>query len=112
MAQARRAFTIRFDNEETHRRLALVADSMGVSMNQLAESMIEQELDAASLALEEDLTHTLGLLAARRVDPSADIARVARAEASVPDPIRARRVHPDVDPLGVAAAFAGARRPR
>ena len=51
MAQARRAFTIRFDNEETHRRLALVADSMGVSMNQLAESMIEQGLDAASLAL-------------------------------------------------------------
>jgi len=112
MPTSRRAFTIRFDNEETHRRLAVVADSMGVSMNQLAESMIEQELDAVSLALEEDLTHTLELLATRRVDPAADIARVAHAEVTVPDPIRARLVEPDADPLGVVAAFAGARAHR
>ena len=112
MTQVRRAFTIRFGNEETHRRLALVADSMGVSMNQLAESMIEHELDAASMALEADLTHTLELLAVRRVDPIADIASVAHAEATVADPIRARLVEADPDPLGVAAAFAGAPTPR
>jgi len=103
---ARRSFTLRFENPETHRLLALVARRLGLSMNQLAEQMIATELGVASLGLQEDLVHTLGLLATYRSDPTAEAAAFAHAEVVFEDPIRARRVGRDEDPLGVAAAFA------
>ena len=104
----RRAFTLRFHNQETHRLLGLVSSRLGVSMNELAEKMIENELGAASLALQEDLTHTLALLASYRGDVSSDIARVARAEVTYPDPLHARLVEAEADALGIAETFAAA----
>ena len=70
--RSRRAFTLRFDNANTHTLLALISSRLGVSMNELAEKMIEAELEVASLALQEDLAHTLGLLASYQDDPEAD----------------------------------------
>lgn len=110
--RSRRAFTLRFENEETHRLLALVSSRLGVSMNELAEKMIEAELEVASLALQEDLAHTLGLLASYQGDPEADIGRVAHAEVAYPDPVRARRVGPPSDPLGIGSIFASAAHSR
>jgi len=110
--RGRRAFTLRFEDEETHRLLALISSRLGVSMNELAEKMIEVELGVASLALQEDLAHTLGLLAAYQGDPETDIARAAHAEVAHPDPVRARLVGSRGDPLGIANVFASAAHPR
>lgn len=110
--RGRRAFTLRFENEETHRLLALISSRLGVSMNELAEKMIEAELGVASLALQEDLTHTLGLLASYQGDPEADLARVAHAEVAYPDPVRARLVGSRSDPLGIGNVFASAAHAR
>ncbi len=111
-ARSRRAFTLRFEKEETHQLLAFVSSRLGISMNELAEKMIENELQVASLALQEDLTHTLGLLANYRGDTDANIARIAHAEIAYPDPVRARMVGTSEDPLGIAHAFASAARSR
>lgn len=108
----RPAFTLRFEKEETHQLLALVASRLGVSMNSLAEKMIESELGVASLALQEDLAHTLSLLASYQSDAEADIARVAHAEVVHPDPVQARLVGSGGDPLGIANTFATATRGR
>lgn len=110
--RSRRAFTLRFENAGTHDLLALVSSRLGVSMNELAEKMIENELGIASLALQEDLAHTFGLLAAYHADPAEDVARVAHAEVAYPDPIQARLVAADSDPLGIAKIFASAAHAR
>ncbi len=81
-------------------------------MNELAEKMIESELGVASLALQEDLAHTLGLLASYQGDPTVDIARAAHAEVAYPDPVRARLAGSSNDPLDVANLFAAAARSR
>jgi len=78
-------------------------------MNELAEAMIENEISAASIALQEDLTHTLGLLAAYQGDPAADVARFAAAEVSEADPVRARISGSSADALGLTDIFASAR---
>lgn len=111
-ARSRRAFTLRFEKEETHQLLALVSSRLGVSMNELADKMIENELQIASLALQEDLTHTLGLLRDYRGDPAANVARIAHAEIAYPDPVRARMAGSNEDLLGIAHAFAAAARSR
>ena len=77
-----------------------------------AEKMIESELGVASLALQEDLAHTLGLLASYQGDPEVDIARVAHAEVAYPDPVRARLAGSRSDPLGIGSVFASAAHPR
>jgi len=108
--QARRSFTLRFENPQTHRLLSLVSGRLGVSMNHLAEQMITTELEIASAGLQADLMHTLGMLASYRSDPEAEAAVFASAEVSFEDPIRARMVGSNEDPFGVASAFeAGAR---
>ncbi len=103
-------FTLRFRNQRNHELLGLLAERYGVSKNQLAEEMLERELQAAALVLERDLTGTLDLLRQYRRDehlPQA-IADFAQAEASEDDPIRTQMV--DVprthDAYGVAEAFA------
>jgi hypothetical protein len=58
----RRSFTLRFENPETHRLLALVARRLGVSMNLLAEQMITNDLGVVSLGLQEDLLRALAAL--------------------------------------------------
>jgi len=108
----RRSFTLRFQDEETHELLALLSHRMGVSMNRLAETMIQNEIQGASFALQQDLSHTVARLAEYRADGRADVARFARAEVAYDDPLRARMVTPRDDPHDIAATFASASRER
>ncbi len=103
-------FTLRFRNRKTHELLGLVASRFGVSKNQLAEEMLERELRAASLLLEQDLTGTLRLLRAYRTADrlQADIEAVAHAEAYEQDPLASHHTAPDgaEDAYGIGAMFA------
>lgn len=89
--------------------LGLLAERRGVSKNQLAEEMLERELQAAALLLEQDLTGTLELLRGYRREEHLEraIADFAHAEAYEQDPIKARMVPaPHTrDAYGVAEAF-------
>jgi hypothetical protein len=102
-------FTLRFRDPQTHELLGLVADQRGVSMNQLAEEMLERELHAAALLLTSDLTGTLELL--NRYNRSEHLEQAiddfADAEAAGPDPIQARLVAPALpsDEFGIADRF-------
>jgi hypothetical protein len=86
-------FTLRFRNRRNHELLGLVASRFGVSKNQLAEEMLERELQAASLLLERDLTGTLDLLRSYRAADrlQADIEAAAHAEAYEQDPLTSHR---------------------
>lgn len=98
-------FPLRFANPATHERLRLVAEQLGTSMNRLAEEMIERELAAISLGLEEELEGTLRRLRQLRAsDIEASLAAWAEAEGQA-DPITARMVVRDEDPYEIAAAF-------
>lgn len=102
----RPAFPLRFENERTRELLRLVAERQGTSMNQLAEEMVERELEVLALGLEISLSRTMELLRTYRGMGRADAwAAFADAE-SLPEPIRARRMRHDADPFGVARAFA------
>ncbi len=72
--------------------LGLVADELGVSKNQLAEQMLERELEAAVLSLERDLAGTLALLRGyhRDADVEDHIQAFAEGEAFGDDPLRSR----------------------
>src|SRR5881409_1624048 len=84
-------FTLRFEKAETHELLRLLAARWGISMNRLAEDILELEL-------------------LRRYRPErelrADIAAIARAEVEVDDPAEGRMVDARAvaDPHGIAAA--------
>jgi hypothetical protein len=110
-------FTLRFRNARTHEMLGVLAERWGMSRNQLAEEMLERELQAAALLLEQDLTGTLEALRNYRRGEHLDgaIAAFAHAEAYEDDPVRAQLV--DVraqmadsahlqDAFGIAQAFA------
>jgi hypothetical protein len=103
-------FTLRFHNQRNHEILGLLADRYGVSKNQLAEEMLERELQAAALLLEEDLTGTLALLGNYRRDEhlAQAIVDFAQAEGSEEDPIRTQMIEAPRtnDAYGVAEAFA------
>ncbi len=103
-------FTLRFHNRRTHELLGLVAKRFGVSKNQLAEEMLERELRAASLLLEQDMTGTLELLRSYRAADrlQADIAAVAHGEAYEQDPLKSRRAQTPAtaDAYGIGAMFA------
>jgi hypothetical protein len=102
-------FTLRFHNRTNHEILGLLAEHYGVTKNQLAEEMLERELQAAALLLEQDLTGTLGLLRNYRREEHLDdaIEAFAQAEAYEEDPVKTQMVQtsrsPDV--YGIAAAF-------
>jgi hypothetical protein len=102
-------FTLRFRNQRNHEILGLLAERCGVSKNQLAEEMLERELQAAALLLERDLAGTLDLLRNYRRDEHLEqaIAEFAHAEAYGDDPIKARMVETPRtgDVYGVADAF-------
>lgn len=108
-ATATPKFTLRFRNPRNHEILGLLAERYGVSKNQLAEEMLERELQAAALLLANDLTGTLELLKRyRRADHVQDaIAEFARAEAYDDDPIRTEMMPSSLtqDTYGVAKAF-------
>jgi len=103
-------FTLRFEHQQTHELLRIVAHHFGTSMNALAEDMISRELQAIGLAIEHDLYGTLDLLQRYRggEDIEAGLSAFAQAEVEQTDPLQARMVsQPETtDALGVAEAFA------
>jgi hypothetical protein len=109
MSKASTKFTLRFRNPETHAILGLVADRYGVSMNQLAEDMLERELRAAALVLELDLSETLDLVRgySRAEHPERAIEEFAEAEGRERDPLNARVAESPAtrDAHGVFEAF-------
>lgn len=103
--RTRTAFPLRFENERTRELLRVVAERRNISMNQLAEEMIERELEVLALGLERSLSRTVELLRSYRGQGRADAwSAFANAEA-LPEPTAAHRVDPDADPFGVARAF-------
>jgi hypothetical protein len=101
-------FTLRFQREETHDLLRMVADRFGVSMNALAEEMISRELQAIGLSIEQDLYGTLDLIHRYRgEDAQAGLDAFARGEAVEDDPLRSHMATQaqTTDAFGVAAAF-------
>jgi hypothetical protein len=109
MSETAPKFTLRFHSRRHHALLGLVADSFGVSKNELAEELLGRELEAAALLIERDLDETVRLLSGYRRSESLDddIAAFAEAEVSARDPLRARMVEDadSDDAFGVAAAF-------
>ena len=93
---ARSKFTLRFRDARNHTLLGVIAERYGVSKNQLAEEMLERELQAAALGLEQDLTDTLEMLRGyrREDDLEGAIEAFAQAEAGESDPIRTRLSSP------------------
>lgn len=101
----RTVFPLRFENERTRELLRVVAERRNTSMNQLAEEMIERELEVLALGLESSLSRTVELLRTYRGQGRASAwSTFAEAEA-LPEPVIAHRVDPDDDPFGVARAF-------
>ncbi len=101
-------FTLRFEHQQTHELLRMVADHFGMSMNALAEDMISRELQAIGLTIEHDLYGTLDRLRRyRSEDVEAGLSAFAQAEVEQADPLQARMVSPPqpADALGVAEAF-------
>ncbi len=103
-------FTLRFHSPQTHEMLGVIAQELGVSKNQLAEQMLERELQAAALSLELDLTGTLSLLQSynREADVEGHIQAFAEGEAYADDPLRSRArdaVGFGRDVFGIADAF-------
>jgi hypothetical protein len=101
-------FTLRFQREETHDLLRMVADRFDMSMNALAEEMISRELQAIGLSIEQDLYGTLELIQRYRgEDAQAGLDAFARAEVVEEDPMRSRMATQDraTDAFGVAEAF-------
>jgi hypothetical protein len=102
-------FTLRFRNRSNHEILGLLAERYGVTKNQLAEELLERELQAAALLLEQDLSGTLALLKNYRRDEHLGqaIADFAQAEGEYAEPIDARMVAmPRIqDAHGIADAF-------
>jgi hypothetical protein len=109
MSKTSTKFTLRFRNPETHKLFGLVADRYGVSMNQLAEDMLERELRAAALVLELDLSETLDLPREYSRDEHLEraIEEFAEAEGRERDPLRARLAETPTtrDAHGVFEAF-------
>jgi hypothetical protein len=101
-------FTLRFEHQQTHELLRIVAEHFGTSMNALAEDMISRELQALGLTIEQDLYGTLDLLQRYRADDiEAGLSAFAQAEVEQADPMQAQMVAQPVatDALGVAEAF-------
>ena len=103
--------TVRLHNERTSELLGVVAKRYGVSKNQLIEQLLERELQAAAMVIEQDLSTTIEQLRGYRAaeHQRSAIEAVAQAEGSQPDPMQARRVTvPGADALGILDTFAGA----
>jgi hypothetical protein len=109
MSKARTKFTLRFRNPETHEILGLVADRYGVSMNRLAEDMLERELRAAALVLELDVSGTLDPLRGynRAEHLERAVEEFAEAEGGERDPLKTRLAESSTtrDAHGVLEAF-------
>jgi hypothetical protein len=96
---------LRFRNPETRRSLQRTAEALGVSVDELAEAAIQQEMTALAGNLEPNLEHLVERLRSFEDDPERDVEDFARAEITFEDPLRARRVRAE-DAYGIGAAFA------
>ena len=108
MVAEQRAFTLRFKDPETHRRLHLVAELLGVPMREIAEAAVGRELDRLGADLEQRLEHTLARIrsyGATERNLERDIDEFARAEAEHPDPFASVRADSE-DVYGVGEIFA------
>jgi len=102
---SRAAFTLHFHSDETLRNLERAAETLGVSMDDLAEVAIERELAAVGAGLEGRLARALERLKSYSAeDLDQDIRDFAQSEVEVEDPIRARRVE-SPDAYGIGALF-------
>ena len=77
-------------------------------MNQLADELIERELEVLVLGLESNLSRTMELVREYRGERRESWSRFAQAEA-LDDSIQTRRLDADEDPYGVAGAFEATR---
>ena len=107
--QRRPVLTLRFRRARTHERLKQMAGLLGTSMNEIAETAIERELDVLSTDLEAELLDTVTALRHWRYseeDLERDIAEFAEGEVSLPDPMRTTRAFAAVDDAGIGEIFA------
>lgn len=116
MAEARSTFPLRFREQRLRALVREVAAREGISQNELVEQAVEHEVVARGAMLAADLAE-----AAERLQRATDaqladlVARSIEAFAAGEqqhDPLRAFQldIHgAAVDPLGVVAAFRGAR---
>ena len=102
--------TLRLHDERLSELLGLVAKRYGISKNQLIEQLLERDLQAAAMVIEQDLSSTIEQLRRYRASDqqAAAIDLVAAGEADRPDPMQARRVTAGEDAFGILGAFAGA----
>jgi hypothetical protein len=102
--------TLRLHDERLNELLGLVAKRYGVSKNQLIEQLLERDLRAAAMVIEQDLSTSIEQLRRYRASDqqAAAIDAVAAGEAAAVDPMQARRVAAGEDAFGVLDAFAGA----
>jgi hypothetical protein len=101
--------TLRLRDDRTAELLTVVAKRYGLSKNELIEQLLERELQAAAMVIEQDLSSTIEQLRSYRAadDRAAAIEAVARAEGSEEDPMQARRAAaPGEDAYGIMDAFA------
>jgi hypothetical protein len=83
-----------------------MAEDLGVSMSELAEAAIQQELGTLAENLDPKLERTVERLRLYQgEDSERDIEDFARAEVTIDDPLRARRAGAE-DAYGIGAAFA------
>jgi hypothetical protein len=106
---ARPTFSLRFEDDRTRELLRTVANHERVSMNRLAEQMIQRELEVMALGIEDSLSRTMQLLRNYRGQGRREAWEAFAQGEGLPDPVSARRARPSEiekdDPYGVARAF-------
>lgn len=104
VTQERPSFKVRFDDSETYRLLKLIAQRLGVTMNDLAEDIIGRELRFIAEGMEMELADTIELLRRYRGrSPEEQAADFARAEVENDDPLRSRHRVVELSSGGPAA---------
>ena len=110
MAATRRpVLTLRFKKPALHKRLKRVSDLIGSSMNEIAETAIERELNFLAADLEQELLETVETLRSwdyTGAKLESDIAAFAEGEAFERDPLRSTMTSTS-DSVGVGEIFAG-----
>ncbi len=108
MPQVKRpVLTLRFKKPSTHRRLKEVSKVIGASMNEVAETVIEQGLDYLAADAERELRETIERLRGWEYTDSEfekDAIAFAEGEASERDPLRSTMTE-FADSAGVGEIF-------
>lgn len=102
----RSSFPVRFENERTRQLLRAVAEHQHVSMNRLADEMIERELEVMSLGIEGTLSQTIDLLRSYRGQGRSEAWDAFAEGEALSEPAPTHRGLPETDdPYGVARTF-------